>query len=111
MSDPFDARSPFEKLWEFHETYNVLRERVPTLPDASTEAGAAMRTLRKEILAEEYQEYLDGEKNNDLVEIADALYLGEATVKTHVRHILDKLNAPDRTRAAILAMERGLLRH
>lgn len=73
MSDPFDARSPFEKLWEFHETYNVLRERVPTLPDASTEAGAAMRTLRKDILAEEYQEYLDGEKNNDLVEIADAL--------------------------------------
>lgn len=44
-------------------------------------------------------------------QIAAELCLGEATVKTHVRHILDKLNAPDRTRAAVLAMERGLLRH
>jgi DNA-binding NarL/FixJ family response regulator len=32
-------------------------------------------------------------------------------VKSHVAHILDKLAAPDRTRAVTLAMERGLLRH
>jgi len=31
-------------------------------------------------------------------------------IAMHVRHILDKLDAPDRTRAAIVAMERGLLR-
>jgi DNA-binding NarL/FixJ family response regulator len=43
-------------------------------------------------------------------QIAAELSLGEATVKTHVRHILDKLEAPDRTRAAVVAMERGLLR-
>jgi DNA-binding NarL/FixJ family response regulator len=43
-------------------------------------------------------------------QIAVELVLGEATVKTHVRHILDKLDAPDRTRAATLAIERGLLR-
>jgi DNA-binding NarL/FixJ family response regulator len=43
-------------------------------------------------------------------QIATRLALGEATVKTHVRHILDKLGAPDRTRAVTLAMERGLLR-
>jgi DNA-binding NarL/FixJ family response regulator len=43
-------------------------------------------------------------------QIAGELALGEATVKTHVRHILEKLGAPDRTRAATLAMERGLLR-
>lgn len=43
-------------------------------------------------------------------QIAAELNLGEATVKTHVRHILEKLNAPDRTRAATLAMERGILR-
>lgn len=43
-------------------------------------------------------------------QIANELAVGEATVKTHVRHILEKLGAPDRTSAAILAMERGLLR-
>jgi DNA-binding NarL/FixJ family response regulator len=43
-------------------------------------------------------------------QIAAELSLGEATVKTHVRHILDKLEVPDRTRAAVVAMERGLLR-
>ena len=43
-------------------------------------------------------------------EIATQLALSEATVKTHVRHILDKLGVPDRTRAATLAIERGLLR-
>lgn len=43
-------------------------------------------------------------------EIATALALSETTVKTHVAHILFKLDAPDRTRAVTLALERGLLR-
>ena len=43
-------------------------------------------------------------------QIATELAVSEATVKTHIRHILDKLDAPDRTRAATLALERGLLR-
>ncbi|MEY3896166.1 MAG: hypothetical protein RLZZ214_1686 [Verrucomicrobiota bacterium] len=43
-------------------------------------------------------------------QLASELAVGEATVKSHVAHILDKLGAPDRTRAVTLAMERGLLR-
>lgn len=43
-------------------------------------------------------------------QIAAELALGEATIKTHIRHILDKLGAPDRTRAVTLAIERGLIR-
>ncbi|MBI5692092.1 MAG: response regulator transcription factor [Verrucomicrobia bacterium] len=43
-------------------------------------------------------------------EIAAVLNLSEATVKTHIAHILAKLDAPDRTRAVTLAIERGLLR-
>lgn len=43
-------------------------------------------------------------------QIATELAVSEATVKTHVAHILDKLGAPDRTRAVTLALERGLLR-
>jgi two-component system NarL family response regulator len=43
-------------------------------------------------------------------EIADQLGLSVPTVKTHITHILEKLGAPDRTRAVTMAMERGLLR-
>ena len=43
-------------------------------------------------------------------QIAADLGLSEATVKTHIAHILAKLEAPDRTRAVTIALERGLLR-
>ncbi|MEU6225538.1 response regulator transcription factor [Streptomyces sp. NPDC047042] len=42
-------------------------------------------------------------------EIGRRLYLGEGTVKTHVRHILTKLGCVNRVQAAILAHEAGLL--
>jgi DNA-binding NarL/FixJ family response regulator len=43
------------------------------------------------------------------VEIADALYLGEATIKTHVGRILAKLPARDRVQAVVMAYESGLV--
>jgi DNA-binding NarL/FixJ family response regulator len=42
-------------------------------------------------------------------QIAYALHLSEGTVKNHVSVILDKLQAPDRTRAVLKAIERGLV--
>ena len=41
--------------------------------------------------------------------IARALFLSEATVKTHLIHVFEKLGVSDRTRAVTLAMELGLL--
>lgn len=41
-------------------------------------------------------------------EIADALIVSEATVKTHVHHLLNKLGARDRAHAIVLARQRGL---
>lgn len=43
------------------------------------------------------------------VEIADRLHIGLGTVKGHVRDILEKLSAADRTQAAVNALRRGFL--
>jgi DNA-binding NarL/FixJ family response regulator len=42
-------------------------------------------------------------------EIGRHLYIGEATVKTHVTHILAKLGLRDRIQAVVLAYESGLV--
>lgn len=47
-----------------------------------------------------------GERNR---EIADALGLAEPTVKIHVNNLLRKLQAKDRTEAAMIALKRGLI--
>jgi DNA-binding NarL/FixJ family response regulator len=42
-------------------------------------------------------------------EIAAALYIGEATVKTHVAHALAKLDLRDRVQAVVFGYESGLI--
>lgn len=42
-------------------------------------------------------------------EIAERLYLSVETVKSHMRHIMEKLSVADRTQAAVKAIRSGLL--
>nr|WP_261568626.1 response regulator transcription factor [Frankia gtarii] len=42
-------------------------------------------------------------------EIGERLFIAEATVKTHLLRVFAKLDVSDRTRAVVVALERGLL--
>jgi two-component system, NarL family, response regulator len=42
-------------------------------------------------------------------EIGSALNIAEVTVKLHVSHVLEKLNVKDRTQAATVALQRGII--
>lgn len=48
-----------------------------------------------------------GNRNRD---IADQLSISEETVKVHVKHIMEKLGANDRTQAVTIAVRRGIIR-
>jgi DNA-binding NarL/FixJ family response regulator len=47
-----------------------------------------------------------GNRNRD---IADLLCISEETVKVHIKHIMDKLGAQDRTQAIAIAVRRGII--
>jgi DNA-binding NarL/FixJ family response regulator len=47
-----------------------------------------------------------GRSNKD---IAEALFIAEETVKTHVGHVLAKLHVDNRAQATVQALKRGLI--
>ena len=47
-----------------------------------------------------------GNRNRD---IAERLFISEETVKVHMRHLMDKLGASDRTQAITIAVRRGVI--
>jgi DNA-binding NarL/FixJ family response regulator len=52
-------------------------------------------------------QHLSGGSNRD---IAERLFISEETVKVHVKHIMEKLGAADRTQAVAIAVRRGIIR-
>ena len=52
------------------------------------------------------QQVAGGNRNR---EIAERLFISEETVKVHIKHIMDKLGAKDRTEAVVIAVRRGII--
>jgi DNA-binding NarL/FixJ family response regulator len=52
------------------------------------------------------REVAGGNRNRD---IAERLFISEETVKVHVKHVMEKLGASDRTEAVAIAIRRGII--
>jgi two-component system, NarL family, response regulator LiaR len=71
-------------------------------PSPAQKSKFALSQRELEVL----QLIVDGMSNQ---EIADRLVLSSETIKTHIRHIMEKLTVSDRTQAAVKALREGLI--
>ena len=91
--------------------------------EAGGDAAAAMKTVTINAAEPEYSQLIEAypltERELEVLQlivegcsnaaIAEKLYITVGTVKTHVRNILNKLCADDRTQAAVRALRSGLV--
>lgn len=88
-------------------TRRLLDRFLPLLPSAAGPTALG----RLDVLTEREREVLEavGRGLNN-TEIAAALFVAEATVKTHIGRVLAKLGLRDRVQMVVLAYETGLVR-
>jgi DNA-binding NarL/FixJ family response regulator len=81
------------------------KKRVP--PDVAAQLAQHMgsETLSNREI-EVLRQVAEGNRNRD---IAGKLSISEETVKVHMKHIMDKLGANDRTQAIAIAVRRGII--
>ena len=91
-----------------HEGFSVLA------PQVTKTVLGAVDTLSKhapetELSTREMEVLECLSRGQTTVQIAEDLFISDNTVKTHVRHILEKLNASNRAEAVSKAIQYGLI--
>jgi DNA-binding NarL/FixJ family response regulator len=96
---------PRKQLVEMIRRVHAGRRYIP--PEV---AGHLAEHLGEEALSkreiEVLQKIAGGNRNSD---IAGLLFISEETVKGHIKHIMEKLNASDRTEAVAIGIRRGII--
>lgn len=94
-----------KELLETIRAVHAGQKRIP--PDIAAELGR--HVTDDELTAREIEvlQLIAAGNSNKL--IADALSIGEATVKSHVTSILSKLGANDRAHAVTIGLKRGII--
>jgi len=96
---------PPSELVQVIRQVHAGKKRVPTELAASLAEHLSdehLTTREIEVL----QRVAGGNRNRDIGEL---LRISEETVKVHVKHIMDKLGAKDRTQAIAIAVRRGII--
>jgi DNA-binding NarL/FixJ family response regulator len=97
--------TPPKDLVEVIRQVHAGKKRVP--PEI---AASLAEHLSDEALTEREIDVLrhvaGGNRNRD---IAERLFISEETVKVHMKHIMEKLGASDRTQAIAIAVRRGII--
>jgi DNA-binding NarL/FixJ family response regulator len=97
--------APPNELVEAIRQVHAGKKRVP--PDVAAQLAEHMgleslTTREVEVL----QHVAGGNRNRD---IGKRLFISEETVKVHIKHIMEKLDANDRTQAIAIAVRRGII--
>jgi DNA-binding NarL/FixJ family response regulator len=97
--------TPPKELAEAIRQVHAGRKRIP--PEV---AAHLAEHISDEHLTERERDVLrhiaGGNRNRD---IGEKLFISEETVKVHVKHIMEKLGARDRTEAVAIAVRRGII--
>ncbi len=96
---------PPKELLEVIRQVHAGKKRIPGqiaahLAEHYTDEDLTIREI--EVL----QQIAGGNRNRD---IAERLFISEETVKVHIKHIMEKLGASDRTQAVAIAVRRGII--
>jgi DNA-binding NarL/FixJ family response regulator len=101
MLKSMPPKEVLEAIRKVHAGKKAIPSEIATrLADHLSDEALSAREV--EIL----QQVAEGNRNRD---IADRLFISEGTVKVHVKHIMEKLGANDRTQAITIAVRRGII--
>lgn len=96
---------PPSELLDVIRQVHAGRKRIPPAIASQLAEHMSDETLTEREV-EVLREVAGGNKNRD---IANRLFISEETVKVHIKHIMEKLGAADRTQAVTIGIRRGII--
>jgi DNA-binding NarL/FixJ family response regulator len=123
MLTTFEGDVEVQRALEAGARGYMLKSMPPKdIVDAIRQVHAGKKRIPPEIaahLAEHYSDESLSEREIEVLrhvaggnrnrEIAELLFISEETVKVHLKHIMEKLGASDRTQAVAIAVRRGIM--
>ena len=96
---------PPSELLDVIRQVHAGKKRIPAAIASQLAEHMSDETLTEREV-EVLREVAGGNKNRD---IANRLFISEETVKVHIKHIMEKLGASDRTQAVTIGVRRGII--